>query len=85
MSIQSDRSSGNNDSDIVLDGIDVNVSKILDRALDGKDISSEDAVVLLNTTGREFHCVSMVADELRFRTVGAVSYTHLTLPTTPYV
>lgn len=73
MSIQSNRSSGNNDSDIVLDGIDVNVSKILDRALDGKDISSEDAVVLLNTTGREFHCVSMVADELRFRTVGDVA------------
>jgi len=73
MSIQSDRSSGNNHSDIVLDGIDGNVSKILDRALDGKDISSEDAVVLLNTTGREFHCVNMVADELRFRTVGDVA------------
>ena len=73
MSIQSDRPSGNNDLDMVLNEIDVNVSKILDRALDGKDISSEDAVILLNTTGREFHCVSMVADELRLRTVGDVA------------
>ncbi|GIS82507.1 MAG: 7,8-didemethyl-8-hydroxy-5-deazariboflavin synthase subunit CofH [Dehalococcoidia bacterium] len=30
-------------------------------------------MILLNTTGREFHCVSMVADELRLRTVGDVA------------
>ena len=34
MSIQNDRPSGNNDLDMVLYEMDVNVSKILDRALD---------------------------------------------------
>tara|TARA_B100000029_G_scaffold104732_3_gene95270 strand:- start:5273 stop:6607 length:1335 start_codon:yes stop_codon:yes gene_type:complete len=73
MSNQSDVPSGHEDLNMVLNGIDGSVSKILNRALDGKDISADDAVALLNTTGREFHSVSMVADELRLRTVGDVA------------
>ena len=45
-------------------------ARILDRALDGKDISVEEAVVLFETTGAEFSALGMVADELRRRTVG---------------
>ena len=46
------------------------VARILDNALEGGDISVEDAVALFDTTGAEFAAVGMVADELRRRTVG---------------
>ena len=46
------------------------VARILDYALDGGDISVEDAVPLFETTGTEFAAMGMVADELRRRTVG---------------
>lgn len=46
------------------------VARILDEALQGKDVSVEDAVVLFDTTGLEFSALTMVADELRRRTVG---------------
>ncbi len=46
------------------------VARIMDNALDGGDISVEDAVALFDTTGAEFAAMGMVADELRRRTVG---------------
>jgi 7,8-didemethyl-8-hydroxy-5-deazariboflavin synthase CofH subunit len=46
------------------------VARVLDEALQGKDVSVEDAVVLFDTTGLEFSALTMVADELRRRTVG---------------
>lgn len=49
------------------------VARALDQALEGKDISAEDAVALFDTTGLEFHALSLVADELRRRTVGDVA------------
>jgi 5-amino-6-(D-ribitylamino)uracil---L-tyrosine 4-hydroxyphenyl transferase len=48
------------------------VAGVLDRALAGRDISTEDALLLFEATGLEFHALNMVADELRFRTVGNV-------------
>jgi len=44
----------------------------LDRALEGKDISVDEALVLFDTAGLEFSALQMVADELRRRTVGDV-------------
>ena len=44
----------------------------LDRALSGLDITSEEAVVLFGTEGREYNAMVMVADDLRRRTVGDV-------------
>jgi FO synthase subunit 2 len=46
------------------------VAGVLDQALEGRDISVEDAVTLFGTTGLEFGVLNIVADELRRRTVG---------------
>lgn len=48
------------------------VARALNQALEGNDISVEDALVLFDTTGLEFSALLMVADELRRRTVGDV-------------
>lgn len=46
------------------------VAGVLDQALAGKDIPAEDALVLFGATGLEYAAMVMVADELRYRTVG---------------
>jgi FO synthase subunit 2 len=59
----------------VLKRADPVVSSALDRALEGKDITSDQAVELFDCTGLEMHLTVLVADELRRRTVGdAVTY-----------
>ena len=45
---------------------------VLDRALAGDDITSEEAVVLFGTEGQEYSALVMTADELRRRTVGDI-------------
>ena len=45
---------------------------VLDRALSGQDITSEEAVVLFGTEGQEYNAMVMVADDLRKRTVGDI-------------
>jgi FO synthase subunit 2 len=51
------------------------VSAALDRALDGHDISADDAVELFDCSGLEMNLTTLVADELRRKTVGdAVTY-----------
>jgi FO synthase subunit 2 len=45
---------------------------VLDRALSGEDITSEEAVVLFGTEGQEYTAMVMVADEMRRRTVGDI-------------
>ena len=55
--------------------VDLGVARVLDHALEGKDVSAEDALTLMNTTGLEYTAMTMAADELRRRTVGdAVTY-----------
>ena len=46
------------------------IAAALDRALGGKDISTDDAVALFDSIGLEMNLTMMVADELRRRTVG---------------
>ena len=46
------------------------VTGILNVALAGKDISSDQAVVLLNATGNDYNATLQVSDELRRRSVG---------------
>ena len=48
------------------------VARILDHALDGQDISVEDALVLFDTSGLELNALMMTADELRRRRVGDI-------------
>jgi FO synthase subunit 2 len=56
----------------VLRAVRPDVAAPLDRALCGRDIGVDEALVLYGTTGRDLQAVVMVADELRRRTVGDV-------------
>ena len=61
-------------SDVGLQMLNSSVSEkvtgILNLALTGKDISSDQAVVLLNATGNDYNATLQVSDELRRRSVG---------------
>ena len=56
--------------DHLLKTVDPIVASALDRALDGKDVSTEHAVELLDCNGIEMNLVALVADELRRQAVG---------------
>ena len=56
----------------IIGAIKPETAAVLDRALSGKDITSEEAVVLFETEGQEYNAMVMTADELRRRTVGDV-------------
>ncbi|MBI4640345.1 MAG: radical SAM protein, partial [Candidatus Tectomicrobia bacterium] len=56
----------------LLSSIDSKVARILDRALEGNDISVEDALLLFDTSGLELSALVMTADELRRRRVGDI-------------
>jgi FO synthase subunit 2 len=56
--------------DYLLKKVDPIVADALDRALDGKDISTEHAVELLDSNGIEMNLLILVADELRRQAVG---------------
>ncbi|MFB3097120.1 MAG: radical SAM protein, partial [Dehalococcoidia bacterium] len=58
--------------DGLLGQLNTPVARVLDRALEGKDISVDEALVLFDTAGLEFSALQTVADELRRRTVGDV-------------
>ena len=53
--------------------LDPKVAAILSAALEGEDISADDAEVLFAANGLEYNAVVMAADELRRRTVGDVA------------
>ncbi|HJX23340.1 MAG TPA: 5-amino-6-(D-ribitylamino)uracil--L-tyrosine 4-hydroxyphenyl transferase CofH [Candidatus Bathyarchaeia archaeon] len=52
--------------------IDPVVAGILDRALDGKELSAEEGTELLKITGRELNALMLAADEVRRRAVGDI-------------
>ncbi len=52
--------------------VELNVARVLDSALEGCDISVEEAVTLFETSGLELSALVMTADELRRRRVGDV-------------
>ena len=56
----------------MLKAINPETAGVLNRALSGEDITSDEAVVLFGTEGREYNAMVMVADDLRRRTVGDV-------------
>jgi 7,8-didemethyl-8-hydroxy-5-deazariboflavin synthase CofH subunit len=55
-----------------LDPVDGAVRTILDRALDGHEISWQQALRLCETTGPDLHATVFAADELRRRQVGEI-------------
>ena len=56
----------------VLKGIRPEVAHVLNGALEGRDTSVEDALVLFDTSGLDLNALLMTADELRRRRVGDV-------------
>ncbi len=56
----------------LINAVKPETAAVLDRALAGQDITSEEAVVLFGTEGQEYNALVMVADELRRRTVGDI-------------
>ena len=54
----------------LLKNADPRVSDVLNQALDEKEISPEDGLVLYGVNGSDFYLVGLVADELRKRRVG---------------
>ena len=56
--------------DRLLGALDLQVAAILNKALEGGDISSEEAVTLFGVSGLELSALTMAADELRRRRVG---------------
>ena len=68
-----DESSTPREIEALLSHINKDVAMALNNALCGKDISVEEATLLFETTGAEFHAVSMVADELRYRSAGDIA------------
>jgi len=58
------------DLEVLVHRLNPPVARALNQALEGNDISVEDALVLFGATGLEFSALLMVADELRRRTVG---------------
>ena len=51
----------------LLSGLRPDVARILDRALEEREITMEEAVTLFGVTGRELFGLMLVADELRHR------------------
>jgi 7,8-didemethyl-8-hydroxy-5-deazariboflavin synthase CofH subunit len=56
----------------LLDGVDIDVQRILGRALDGEEISWQEGLRLCETTGADFQAMVFAADRLRQRQVGDV-------------
>ena len=56
----------------IIGGIRPGTAAVLNRALSGEDITSEEAVVLFGAEGQEYNAMVMTADELRRRTVGDI-------------
>jgi 7,8-didemethyl-8-hydroxy-5-deazariboflavin synthase CofH subunit len=53
-------------------GIDRAVAAVLDAALEGREISADDALVLMSATGPALHALCLTADALRARQAGDV-------------
>jgi FO synthase len=62
-------------SDRMLASVSAPVRDVLDRALSGRELSTDDALVLLDARGPDFHALCQAADLARFEDVGdEVSY-----------
>lgn len=56
----------------LLSAVEISVARILDRSLNGGDISVEDGIALLRCNGLEMNALVAVADQLRRERVGDV-------------
>jgi FO synthase subunit 2 len=58
--------------DTILKNIDPEISSILDKSLENKEISTSDALKLFNSKGLELSLISLIANELRRRENGNI-------------
>ena len=56
----------------LLNGIKPSIARVLERALEDREISADEALDLFSVSGREMKALLRVADELRRRAVGEV-------------
>ena len=54
----------------LFEDVDPRVARILDGALDGQELTTDDAVVLLQTRGADLHALQRTADLARKQDVG---------------
>jgi FO synthase subunit 2 len=54
----------------LLDAVDPTVARVLERALEGRDVTVDDAVVLSSARGAALHALLLTADHLRRAQVG---------------
>ena len=72
MSKGSSATVGGRVSNHLFDGLNPAVARVLDRALEEREISTDEAILLFSARGQELHSLICVADELRRRAVGNV-------------
>src|SRR6516162_8275022 len=59
----------------ILSGVDADVRRVLERALEGRDVTVDDGIVLSGARGASLHALAATADVLRREQVGdAVGY-----------
>jgi 7,8-didemethyl-8-hydroxy-5-deazariboflavin synthase CofH subunit len=56
----------------LLGAIDRRIAAVLDAALSGREVSSEEALILMSATGSALHALCLTADALRARQAGDV-------------
>ena len=61
---------GTGDRELTLFGVSADVRRALDQALDGREVSVADGLILASATGRDLLALAAVADERRRRQVG---------------
>jgi 7,8-didemethyl-8-hydroxy-5-deazariboflavin synthase CofH subunit len=61
------------DVETLVSFLEPRIARILGLALEGNDLSPQDANILFDTSGLEYHALVLVADELRRRTVGDIA------------
>jgi 7,8-didemethyl-8-hydroxy-5-deazariboflavin synthase CofH subunit len=59
-------------SGIALDWVGGDVRRILEAALEGRELTVEEGIRLTDVSGRELHALTLVADEMRRRQAGDV-------------
>ena len=70
MHLPNSQGSNGQSVDAMLQGVAIDVARVLGKALDGGELTIDETVLLFRTTGAELDATAKTADELRSRTVG---------------
>ena len=70
MHLPTSQGSNGQSLDAMLQGVAIDVARVLGKALDGGELTVDETVLLFRTTGAELEATAKSADELRHRAVG---------------